>query len=317
MRVILWALALSAVAMQDVAAQTEVLFTIPEHDLYPESIAYDQATGDFLLSSMSQSRILRIHADGSYEDFLPEGGSLVRGSGTIGMKVDAERRRLWVCVGRYFLFGGEQVAAPETGVIVFDLDDGSVINSWMVEQPSPAYIFNDIALTSDGAAFVTTTMFGSIYRLSPDSDEMELVLESPGSHNNGITLDPDERFLFFTLDRLIRRLDLRSGAVAPVTVPDSAEVGTDGLYFVDGALVVVKPRALQISRLVLDRTLQAVDSVEVLAEGHPDFAYPTTGVIVGDDLVFVATSFADLPRDPGRVNQHPAVLIHRVALGSG
>jgi hypothetical protein len=37
--------------------------------------------------------------------------------------------------------------------------------------------------------------------------------------------------------------------------------------------------------------------------------------LVVDSLVFVATSFGEVARDPLVVEQHPAVLIHRVALG--
>ena len=294
---------------------SRLLFSIPEHDLYPESIAHDPVSGDFFLSSMSSSRILRVHPDGAYEDFTVPAAGHLRGSGAIGMKADAERRHLWVCTGRYFLFGGESEAPPKTGVVLFDLDDGTVIESWLMDQPSPAHIFNDLTLTSNGAAYVTTTMFGSIYRLSPESEALELVLETPGSHNNGIALGPDERYLFFTSDRRLRRLDLTTGDVVPVEVPDSAEVGTDGLYFVDRSLVVVKPRSRQIARLFLNDALDAAESVEVLAEGHPDFDYPTTGVVVEDSLVFVATSFADVARDPASARQHPAVLIHRVGLG--
>ncbi len=291
------------------------LFSIAEYDLYPESIAHDSVSGDFFLSSMSSSRILRVHPDGAYEDFIDPAAGHLRGSGSIGMKVDAKRRLLWVCTGRYFLFAGEDKVPAKTGVVLFDLHDGSVRQSWLMDQPSPAHIFNDLALTSDGTAYVTTTMFGKIYRLSPDSEAMELVLETPGSHNNGITLGPNERYLFFTLDRLLRRLDLKTGAVIPVEVSESAEVGTDGLYFVDGSLVVVKPRSRQIARLFLNDALDAVETVEVLAEGHPDFVYPTTGVVVKDSLVFVATSFADVARNPASVRQHPAVLVHRVGLG--
>lgn len=291
------------------------LFSIPEHDLYPESVAYDPKTGDFFLSSMGTSRILRVHTDGDYEDFTSPAEARLRGSGSIGMKVDAERRLLWVCTGRYTLFGGEEEAPPKTGVVLFDLDDGTVRRSWLRDQPSPAQIFNDLALASDGTAFVTTTMLGKIYRLSPASETMELVLDTPGSHNNGITLGPDERHLFFTLDRRLRRFDLATGDVVPVAVPGDAEVGTDGLYFVDGSLVVVKPRSRQIARLFLNDGLDAVETVAILADGHPDFAYPTTGVVVGDALVFVATSFADVARNPATTRQHPAVLVHRVGLG--
>ena len=293
---------------------SKLFFSIPEYDLYPESIAYDPVSGDFFLSSMSSGRILRVHPGGDYEDFSTTAEKHLRGSGSIGMKVDAKRRLLWVCTGRYVLFGGEEEAPPKTGVVLFDLADGTVRKSWLMDQPSPAHIFNDITLTSGGAAYVTTTMFGNIYRLSPESETMQLVLETPESHNNGIALGPDERYLFFTSNRVLRRLDLTTDTVTPVAVPGGAEVGTDGLYFVDGSLVVVKPRSRQIARLFLNDALDAVETVEVLAEGHPDFVYPTTGVVVGDSLVFVATSFADVARDSTSARQHPAVLVHRVGL---
>ncbi len=39
---------------------SRLLFSIPEFDLYPESIATDPVSGDYFLSSMSSSRILRV-----------------------------------------------------------------------------------------------------------------------------------------------------------------------------------------------------------------------------------------------------------------
>jgi hypothetical protein len=50
-------------------------------------------------------------------------------------------------------------------------------------------------------------------------------------------------------------------------------------------------------------------STTVVAADHPDFAYPTTGVVVGDTLYLVATSFADRPRTEGSGPQHPDVVI--------
>jgi hypothetical protein len=222
-----------------------------------------------------------------------------------------------VCTGRYTLFGGSGDGPALTGVLLFDLDNGSLLQEWLQDQPSPAHIFNDLVIDSQGDAFVTTTLFGRIYKASAGTAEMELILETPGSHNNGITLDPGERYLFLTLDRTISRLDLQTGDLKEVSAPEEAALGSDGIYFVDGSLVVVKPRFRQVARLFLNESLDAVERVEVLADGHPDFAYPTTGVLRGDALIFVATSFADSPRNPEVGEQHGDVLIHQVSLGGG
>jgi len=301
-----------------VEAQTrkpEPLFTLPEHDFYPENIAFDPQSGDYFLGSMGQSRILRIHSDGSYQDFASGLEPLLQTS--VGMKVDPSRRYLWVCTGRYTLFGGTAEGPSQTGVLLFDVDRGVLLRSWMVDQPGPAYIFNDLALANDGDAYVTTTLMGRVYRISPDSDEMELLVGQPDTQTNGITMGPEGRYLFFTLGPTIARLDLQSREVMALTIPGDSGVGTDGMYFFDGALIVVKPRLKQIARLVLRPSLDAVERVDVLADGDPSFDYPTTGVVVGTDLVFVATSFADLPRNPESSVQHPDVLIQRLRLNAG
>ena len=296
----------------DEAGSTEK-FRLAEHDLFPESVAYDPVTGDYLLGSMAHPRILRIRPDGTVTDFLAEAPEELAGS--IGMKVDAERRSLWVCTGRFTLYAGPDSTAPHTGVLRFDLDTGALLGAWMIEQESPFHIFNDLAVAANGDVFATTTLIGRTYRISPREPELVLLHQLPaGSNNNGITLGPRERYLFLTVDRRIQRLDLETGEMIAVSTPGDEALGTDGLYYVDGALIAVKPRYDEISRLWLDESLSEVLRVDVLAKGEPEFAYPTTGVLVGDTLVFVATSFGDQERrtDPGP--QHDDVLIHQVGL---
>jgi hypothetical protein len=63
--------------------------------------------------------------------------------------------------------------------------------------------------------------------------------------------------------------------------------------------------------------MSAAGRVDILAKEHGDFAYPTTGVIVGDQLVFVATSYANVPRNTESLDQHPDVLIYELLLEAG
>jgi sugar lactone lactonase YvrE len=296
-------------------APTSVLkFTIAEHDLYPENIAYDPVTGDYFLGSMSRSRILRIRRDGSYEDFVSRPDPDLLSS--IGMKVDPKRRFLWVCTGRFSLFRDYDSAPAKTGVLLFSIDDGSLIRKWLMPQESDYHIFNDLTLAPNGDAYATTTLMGKIYRISPESDDLVLVHQlQPGRHNNGLDFDSSGQFLFVAIDRSIYRLELANGSLVRIAAGQDEDLGADGIYFHDGSLVVVKPRFNRVSQLFLNRELTSVDRVVTLAQDHPDFGYPTTGVIVGDKLVFVATSFANVPRNAGRTDQHSDVLIHVVPLG--
>ncbi len=290
-------------------------FRIAEHDFYPENIAFDPVSGDYFLGSMAHARILRVHPDGSYEDFLS--ADVPELASSIGMKVDAERRVLWVCTGRFGLLADFDTTAARTGVLRFDVDEGDLIGAWILdkEQESEYHIFNDLVLTKGGEALITTTLLGDLWRVSFDLGEAKLLHQLGGnSHNNGITLSADERFVFFTVDRRIQRLDLATEELVQLSVPDDHDLGTDGLYFYDGALLAIKPRSKRIVRLALDEQLDTVTRVEILAADHPDFIYPTTGVIVEDRLVFVATSYADMPRKAGTAQQHPDILIYEVVL---
>jgi sugar lactone lactonase YvrE len=307
-------------ANDDARAEPQLLFRIPEHDLYPESIAHDPVSGDFFLSSMSQPRILKIHSDGSYEDFFNKNNPATAVPGlasSIGMKIDAERRSLWVCTGRFSLWSEYDSTAARTGLLQFDVDSGALTGSWMSPQlqESPYHIFNDVALGASGEVYATTTLSGSVYKIVPGSEEMMLIHQlDPESHNNGITLSPDGGLLFFTIDRRIHRMALDSGEVLPLNAPGESDLGTDGLYFHENSLITIQPRLNRVSRLYLDQDLAHVTRVETLISDHPEFVYPTTGVLVDDTLVIVATSYADSPRNESTGPQHGDVLIYQIEL---
>ncbi len=72
-----------------------ISFTVPEKDLLPESIAYDATNGDFYIGSTRKGKIVKVSKDGTISDFVQskqDGLWMI-----IGMKIDSERRILWVC----------------------------------------------------------------------------------------------------------------------------------------------------------------------------------------------------------------------------
>jgi hypothetical protein len=289
-------------------------FTIPEHDLFPENIAYDPVSGDYFLGSLSQRKILRIKEDGSYTDFVfrPEGAMLLS---SVGMKVDAKRRILWVCSGRYTLLADYDMAPAKTGVLKFNIDEGTLVGEWMLDQETDYHIFNDLAMAANGDVYATTTMMGRVYRMPAEGKDMELVLQlDEGSHNNGIALSDDDKYLFMTVDRTIHRLDLGTGELVKLEIPEADALGTDGLYYYKNSLVSQKPRFNRITQIFLNDDATGSSRVDTLAEGHEALAYPTTGVVVGDKLVFVATSYANMPRNAETAKQHGDVLIYEVGL---
>ncbi len=308
----------SAVQADDAATSRDpgpvLLYRIPEHDFFPESIAFDPVSECYFLGSMSHRRILRLRKDGSVEDFVtaPEAGLL----SSIGMKVDARRRVLWVCTGRYNLYADFDSAPARTGVVGFRLDDGGLVDEWLFPQESVYHIFNDLVVAPGGEIYATTTLMGRVYRLEPGKPKAEVVLQlAEGRHDNGVTFGPSHEHLYLAIDRTIHRLKLETRELVELAMPPGEGPGVDGLYYHEGSLVAVLPRSNRIARYFLNDDGSAVERAVDLVRGHEDFAYPTTGVIVGTSLVVVATSYADRPRkaDP-TAEQHPDVLIYEVPL---
>jgi hypothetical protein len=110
----------------------------------------------------------------------------------------------------------------------------------------------------------------------------------------GVAYDP-ERQRLFVADYLagIFSVDLASGDVTLLANDADAHLGAiDGLSYYKGDLIGIQNGTLpqRIVRLRLNPEGEAVVKLEVLQQALPDWNEPTNGVIVADDLVYVATS---------------------------
>ena len=124
-------------------AVSQVAFQLDERDLVPEGIAYDPVGGDLYLGSIRKSKILRLSSGGEVETFVPSGmGGL---SGVLGLRVDPQRRILWAASFQGASVEGFDPATPgETGAYAFSLDDGSLLQSHVIEMMDENHLFNDM-----------------------------------------------------------------------------------------------------------------------------------------------------------------------------
>ncbi len=79
--------------------------------------------------------------------------------------------------------------------------------------------------------------------------------------------------------------------------------GIDGIYVHRGALVWIQ-NGVEPARVVqapLEDDGMTLGELRILERGHPDYAIPTTGVLVDDTLFYVATAQLDAIRPGGRV----------------
>ncbi len=270
---------------------TTVAYTLRERDLAPEGIAYDPIDKSFYASSISKHKIVHLAPDGSATDFKSSGQD---GLGeTLGMKVDAKRRYLWVTSDA---FAGDPKGS-RFALYQYDLNTGALRFKHAAANGAEGFL-NDVALNSKGEAFTTNTSTGEVFRASPDRDGLELFLprDSVGQAN-GIALSPDDKVLFVAGWIGVARVDIATKQFKLLSKPlNISDAGLDGLYFYKGALIGIQNPDLHPSRVVryvLNPQWGAITNAEVLEAYSPSAELPTTGTIVGDSLYFMGNTQID------------------------
>jgi hypothetical protein len=268
--------------------RSEPAFVIHERDLAPEGIAYDPVDKSFYISSVTKSKIVRITADGEAEDFKQSGQD---GLGlTLGMKVDAPRRLLWVVSIPAHLETGQSTS----GVFQYDLRTGALRFKHQL-PPGSAGFLNDVALRSSGEAFATNTGTGEVFRMSSDHDGIELLLPANSvPQANGISLSSDERVLFVGGWIGIARIDLATKQFQLLRKADNiSDAGLDGMYFYKQSLIGIQNPDLhpgRVMRYFLNPAMDTITRAEILESYNPRFDIPTTGTLVRDSLYFMANT---------------------------
>lgn len=274
--------------------RSHIAFTLPGHDTrLPENLAYDPRDGSFLIGSTRYGGVIRRHPDGRITELVPPGagGHFM----SIGLKVDAERRRLWMASAEGGnLEGWVDDGSRGAGVFVFDLDDGRPIASYVLDAPGEKHFFNDLVLSADGGAYVTH-MFeqAAIYRFDAPGAEPRVIYSDDPDFRfpNGISLSADQRALYVAHAGGVSRIEISSGQRQPLITDDPRARGFDGLYLHRGDLVGVQDDGVRRLQLAPDGI--TVTAVEDLDLNHPLLERPTTGVLVDDTLYYIANAQFD------------------------
>ncbi len=276
---------------------SSVAFTIPEKDLLPESIAYDPQEDVFYVSSTRKGKVVKIDRDGNVTDFIP---SKKHGLWmTIGMKVDVQRRYLWVCSS-----GGDNLEGYDkeddtdgrpAGIFKFDLNTGNLIKKYTFENAGEVHFMNDLVIARNGTVYITH-MFSdhSIYQIG-SNDEIEVFLTSPAvPYPNGLALADNQRTLFVAHSNGIAKINLETKEITQLKIPEGQDISRrasiDGLYYYKWTLVGVHPGKSMVTKMPLNEAGDGLDEVQILEQNHPMMMNPTTGVLVGNELYYIANA---------------------------
>lgn len=270
-----------------------VAFRVDEKDLIPEGIAYDPQTRQFFLSSINKRKVVAISPDGKASDFVKTGQDGVLE--TLGLKVDAKNRRLWV------LSNEESGGRYRSAVHIFNVDTRTCLKKSASESGAPQ-LLNDLVLTDDGSAYITDTEARKIYEVPADLSRFELFAGPDDllKDANGIAISPDNTTLYVAGGLGITRIDLETKAMRPIGNAEAVgRQGIDGLVYYRGGLIGVVNGVKRVEDIHIARYRLSPDGREIVAgstidKANPLFNIPTTCVIAGSDLFVLAGTSLDV-----------------------
>ena len=269
-------------------------FTLDEPEFLPAGIAYDPRTRAFFLGSVHQRTIARIDAQGKTTPLLAKSADPL--DSPLGMACDGLRRRLWVCTAAVPEMAGYQSEAGQrTALLAIDIDRGVVERHLDAARDGLLHSFTDVTVAKDGTVYLSDAKGGVIYRLKPDAQSLEMVVRpGPLTSPRGLALSADETQLFvadYGIGLFV--LDIATSTLAPVWPPaGSTLAGIDGLVRADRRLIAIRNgfRPHAVLEIELSAEGKKALRVQTLLRNDPAFDEPTLGVVVRNELYFVANS---------------------------
>lgn len=269
--------ALSLHAREPKKNQAKTAFKIPgRKDLVPEGIAYDAVEDVFYLTGIYRRNVIRVKRDGTSSEFVKEAQDGMLGG--LGVKIDPKKRVLWVISSTTPEMRGWKEGDNASMLASYDLKSGKLLKK-IAATPS---ILNDLTILDDGTIFATDMGRHNVMRLAPGADKLEVFAGEFG-YPNGIThLDGS---LYVADFRGLTKLDPTDAKKRTRIESKSLLNGIDGLAVHKGKLIGIQ-NAIGRPRVV--RIDPATGVAENLESRNARFEIPTTGVVVGDELYFIA-----------------------------
>jgi sugar lactone lactonase YvrE len=276
----------------------EVAFRVPDRNLLPEGITYSQKEKAFFISSTVQAKIVKVK-DGKASDFITSGQDGF--SGGIGLHVDDQRGILWA------LGTSPNPKQLRSRLFKYDLRSGHLLASFSVADTTA--LLNDLAISPEGAVYITDTNNGVLYTTSDELSVLEpWARMNQDDYPNGIAFHRGQLYVA-SFSRGLKRIDPRTKLVVDVSAPKEVSTkGLDGIDIFRHSIIGVgngdrDPAAHFVSRFDLSDDGTKIERVTVLDRGNPAFKLPTTCVVVGSEVFIIANSHIDALNEEGAIRQ--------------
>jgi sugar lactone lactonase YvrE len=297
---------------------SSVAFELSEKALLTESIAYDPLEKAFFVGSVHKRKILKITTNGTVTEFSKPSDKLWS---VLGMKVDAKRRKLWVCTSAFpQMQGVDSTLTGRAAVAVYDLTTGKIAHRYYAPNDAQEHAFGDLALhPKTGLPLISDSKTPTIFTVNEKTGTLQTWLQkdvSTWSSLQGIDFAPDGKTVFLAdYSNGIFRIDGRTKHLEQLTYPDSCVVtGTDGLYYLQGNLIGIQNGTFphRVVQFRLNKAQSHVQDMGVLEANNPLFDEPTLGVLVGDELFYIANSQWEKVNEQGKAEADNDWKAHKI-----
>jgi hypothetical protein len=268
--------------------KARTVITLPEKDLIPEGLAFDEGKNVFYLSSLFHRKVVKIDASGHSADFAPSSKKDLLP--LCGLRVNVEDHSLWAA-------GCEDSGYGE---LYHFSQDGRLMERVPPARPGK-HLFNDLVLRGNSEIYLTDSLANQVYRFDCRTHVFtSLSFPRPLYYPNGITQSDDQNVLYVADAFGVLRYNLKtSTALETDPGPANTLAGFDGLYWYHGALVGVQngiglPRIVEVE---LSRDGLHVQDLKVLEYRSSQSILPTTGAVKGSQFYFMENTQIDNFRD--------------------
>jgi hypothetical protein len=231
----------------------------------------------FLLGSISEGTIYQVADDGTLEPFI-EDDELQR---TSGIEIDHINNRL---------LAANTSDSEEHGMLgAYDLQTGQRIFMANLSDlyPGDRHLANDVAVDTNGIAYVTDTLAPVIYRVDLEGKVSILIEDKILGFINGIVAHPDGYLILGAFPNQLLKIPLKEPEVIQIKLADDIEYTiTDGIILhPDGSLIMVTFPDSVIYRLGSDDDWASASRIAV-SKGH-DLGWGTTVALRGSSVYVI------------------------------
>lgn len=279
-------------------AQTpRITFTAPF--TYPEGTAFNAATNTFYVGSVRTATIGMVDIQGNYKIFF-EDSSL---KSSFGMKVDAKRNRLWVCVGdpNNSKYADSLTYKKMIRLIGLDLKSGKKLNDIDLSNLySGKHFANDITLDDDGNIYITDSYSPVIYKVNtsfqPAVFAQNNLFTGKDIGLNGIAYSTKGYLLTVNgSNGAILKVDLKNPQNVTTVKIDNFFPGADGILM-DAQNNLLLDQNKGVDKIYKISSGDDFVSAKIIAStsGTDRFQYPSTSTMKGNDLYVLNSKLNEL-----------------------